>query len=469
MRELKNAVGNGRANNARVESSLKNFVRHTTAPEERDEGEDWEELLLHLLRSELELYTSSLSYLCTHEFCNGRFIDADSLRRHKEREHESYFQPFPFQCHICDSRHLCADFLDAHLRRVHGREKTPFDCTFPGCSRKFSVSNSLRGHMNRHHKGANLEAPSNRRAAMSGYRDKSVMGLVTSKKILGRKKEASSVYCQEEGCTYRAWKGTRNMEFHQKSVHEKSKKAFACTECEKLFSNKESLRVHFLSKHKSDHERFKCEYCPKEFVIRAMLNGHMRKAHAGNDTIRKCSTCERNCFPQEILRHERCHTNKTGFNCVLKGCDEPHYETLQDLRNHVSTSHDAPNREHICEICGSICKSRPRLKRHMLCHTVEKPYKCTICDRRFKNPGAKKTHEEISHPVGGRIYACTLCEKTFSVAQYLYKHTAWHKYGSNACRPVAKKKPNPSWTRTKTAPTLPPAAPREEESREAEN
>lgn len=44
-------------------------------------------------------------------------------------------------------------------------------------------------------------------------------------------------------------------------------------------------------------------------------------------------------------------------------------------------------------VCGYSSVLKEALKRHMLVHTGEKPYKCRICERCFSDFGTRQKHE----------------------------------------------------------------------------
>lgn len=72
-------------------------------------------------------------------------------------------------------------------------------------------------------------------------------------------------------------------------------------------------------------------------------------------------------------------------------------------------------------------RTRGHLKDHERTHTNERPYNCTVCDRRFRRSSTLKVHLRIHS--GERPYACTYpgCGKTFTESGNLNTHKKLHK------------------------------------------
>ena len=64
---------------------------------------------------------------------------------------------------------------------------------------------------------------------------------------------------------------------------------------------------------------------------------------------------------------------------------------LRELGVTMSDS-NAPN---VCQTCGKWFRSRQQVAQHLLVHTDERRYKCTYCDRAFKQASHLQQHHRI--------------------------------------------------------------------------
>ncbi|NWH80523.1 ZBT8A protein, partial [Piaya cayana] len=75
----------------------------------------------------------------------------------------------------------------------------------------------------------------------------------------------------------------------------------------------------------------------------------------------------------------------------------------------VSPSDDLPPMRFKCPFCTHTVKRRADLKRHLRCHTGERPYPCEVCGKRFTRLEHLRNHFQTIHQAGKLI--CRKCKR----------------------------------------------------------
>uniref|UniRef100_A0A3Q3JR99 C2H2-type domain-containing protein n=1 Tax=Monopterus albus TaxID=43700 RepID=A0A3Q3JR99_MONAL len=105
-------------------------------------------------------------------------------------------------------------------------------------------------------------------------------------------------------------------------------------------------------------------------------------------------------------------------------------EHQSGLNSVTNNARDTDKESFICSKCGTTFGHRTNLKRHMKCHTGEKPFSCSFCSKSvvcytsFSHGWSLDKHMRVH--TGEKPFCCSLCSKRFRQHSDLVSHFRIH-------------------------------------------
>ena len=332
-------------------------------------------------------------------------------------------------CTLCRKTFWCPSSLRHHQEKSHNMDFTLTankDLVCEHCGKKYTQPHSLRKHEELH-----------RREAISDAEDgRSMQNLVPFK----HKDSLRPVLIACKRTYYQRWKkhactlclksfwAPSSLRRHYEMEHSldwlaPAVEGEACSICGKQYKQELSLRRH--EKHhyceaEAQAER-QCTVCERLMSDKHSLKRHML-THSGIKAF-MCSMCGHLCTSKyELASHERLHTGEKRYECTK--CNR-RFGQIGELRYHEINYHCENPTMYVCSLCGHQFKHRILLKRHMQVHTGERPHKCFECDKTFRNRGQLTLHTRLH--TGEKPHTCSECSKTFRLMCTLKRHLLIHK------------------------------------------
>ncbi|XP_061182896.1 ras-responsive element-binding protein 1-like isoform X2 [Saccostrea echinata] len=147
---------------------------------------------------------------------------------------------------------------------------------------------------------------------------------------------------------------------------------FLCLVCNRAFNAKRTLLYHQFSVHGIEHKSVAARY----------PDIRKRKFEAGELVDESVI--------QEVDKKRRKFENEHGVDLVTDPLDN----SLPFLVNGVVVEN---SKKRVCEICKKVCMKPSDLKRHMMSHTGERPFKCEVCGKPFRAKNSMMYHLKSAH------------------------------------------------------------------------
>uniref|UniRef100_A0A1S4HE19 Uncharacterized protein n=1 Tax=Anopheles gambiae TaxID=7165 RepID=A0A1S4HE19_ANOGA len=175
-------------------------------------------------------------------------------------------------------------------------------------------------------------------------------------------------------------------------VHQRAMRVlrYQCAVCGKLFGNRAACIIH--ETNHEDHQ-LSCDLCAKKFTNRKYLNIHKQNVHTDPETRKKyvCNVCGTSVHSASYLKaHMMLHSEDAPYACSL--C-EHRFKLLMYLNRHMKWHRGV----YTCKQCGLRVKSASSLSNHMASHTGIQQYSCSICCSKYRYKESLKKHLRRKH------------------------------------------------------------------------
>lgn len=195
----------------------------------------------------------------------------------------------------------------------------------------------------------------------------------------------------------------------EETVHE-----VECEECFVKYLNYDSLRVHYRRKHKNK-KAYSCEKCRRNFYTKVQTEEHE-------------SQCRKRVHdPSDSSSKEKPKKSIDGENwsfCPYCG----KVMGSRYLTRHINDIHLAKKNaalDLICDLCGERYRTKAGMIDHMKRKHLLAEYRCNFCNEIFSSYGIKRNHEIHFHTFKYK-YECNICHHKFIVNRDYKKHLITH-------------------------------------------
>ncbi|KAM3603747.1 uncharacterized protein V6R79_001405 [Siganus canaliculatus] len=173
-------------------------------------------------------------------------------------------------------------------------------------------------------------------------------------------------------------------------------------------------------------------------------SGHKQHVQAPNgilpvDSVFSCSICGKSFSAKSTLRrHMVCHTDEKPFSCSV--CKKS-FSRKYSLKCHM-TCH-SEEKPFSCSVCKKVFRWQ-NMKLHMALHSKERPFICLICNKAFPTKHYLETHM-VSHKEE-KPFSCSICKKSFQWQSQLKAHMVYHSekkmFSCSVCKKFYKSQSN---------------------------
>ncbi|VIO99521.1 Uncharacterized protein BM_BM17839 [Brugia malayi] len=133
---------------------------------------------------------------------------------------------------------------------------------------------------------------------------------------------------------------------------------------------------------------------------------------------RLCNVCQKEVVNMKV--HMITHTGEKPYSCSI--CKK-NFTQLGNMKMHMLTH--TGEKPYSCPICKKNFTQFVHMKEHMMTHAGEKPYSCPICGKCSSRKQDLQAHM-VTHDMNRPVYHCTVCSKGFMNKKSLKSHMLKH-------------------------------------------
>ncbi|XP_035520659.1 zinc finger protein 569-like [Morone saxatilis] len=133
---------------------------------------------------------------------------------------------------------------------------------------------------------------------------------------------------------------------------------------------------------------------------------------------------------ENTVNHNKSHARERPFSCTV--CDK-RFGCKGNLHAHMR-SHTG-EKPFTCTVCNKSFSAKVNLQNHMRTHTGEKPFSCSVCDKSFSQKKTLVIH--LRSHTGEKPFSCSFCGKCFTekgtLKRHIRVHTGEKPYSCSVC------------------------------------